>query len=269
MPRLDKVLAGTQITDEYINRSSSSALGLLHDAFLAAGVVVRTAKSGGGTLLTLTTDYTLSAEDTRLTTETGATVYTKLAVVNGMYQNVALYVSYKCVVDYYRAADINAAMWPGKVDMTAASTAPTGWFMCDGAAYSRLLYADLFAAIGTVFGVGDGSTTFNVPDFRESSPYGSGTFSAVIGTTHGTITTHDALALGAFADDREQGHVHTPYISAGTGGSFTAPATSTNTTIGSATSTMSAPQSDGTNGTPRTGTTTRGKIIAVNFVIKY
>jgi hypothetical protein len=107
MARLDKVLAGTQITDEYTYRAASTALGLLHDAFLASTVVVRTAAGGGGTLLTLTTDYTLSAEDTALTTEAGATVYTKLAVVNGTYQNTALYVSYKCVTDYNRASDIN------------------------------------------------------------------------------------------------------------------------------------------------------------------
>lgn len=107
MARLDKVLAGTQITDEYTYRTGSTALGLLHDAFLASTVVVRTAAGGGGTLLELTTDYTLSAEDTRLTTEAGATVYTKLAVVNGTYQNTPLYISYKCVADYNRAGDIN------------------------------------------------------------------------------------------------------------------------------------------------------------------
>lgn len=107
MARLDKVLAGTQITDEYTYRTGSTALGLLHDAFLASTVVVRTAAGGGGTLLELTTDYTLSAEDSRLSTEAGATVYTKLAVVNGTYQNADLYVSYKCVGDYNRASDIN------------------------------------------------------------------------------------------------------------------------------------------------------------------
>ncbi len=48
----------------------------------------------------------------------------------------------------------------------AANTAPTGWLECNGAAISRTSYADLFAAIGTVFGVGDGSTTFNLPDLR-------------------------------------------------------------------------------------------------------
>jgi len=48
----------------------------------------------------------------------------------------------------------------------AGTTAPSGWLMADGAAVSRTVYASLFAAIGTEFGVGDGSTTFNIPDFR-------------------------------------------------------------------------------------------------------
>ena len=43
------------------------------------------------------------------------------------------------------------------------STTPDGWLDCDGSAISRTMYADLFAAIGTTWGVGDGSTTFNLP----------------------------------------------------------------------------------------------------------
>ena len=48
----------------------------------------------------------------------------------------------------------------------AQNTAPTGYVKANGAALSRTTYADLFAAIGTTFGSGDGSTTFNVPDLR-------------------------------------------------------------------------------------------------------
>lgn len=275
MARLDKVLAGTQITDEYTYRTGSTALGLLHDAFLASTVVVRTEAGGGGTLLELTTDYTLSAEDSRLTTEAGATVYTKLAVVNGTYQNADLYVSYKCVGDYAKTADINASIWPGKIDMTATVTAPAGWLLCDGAAYSRLAYADLFSAIGTTWGVGDGSTTFNVPDFREASPYGAGTFSVVTGTTHGAITAHDALALGAFADDRMQGHHHTInnyHVTPDGYGTYDARYGTVAISGGGSSNDsggVTAPSADVTNGTPRTGTTTRGKILGVNFVIKY
>ena len=52
----------------------------------------------------------------------------------------------------------------GSISMYAGSTAPTGYLLCDGSAVSRTTYADLFTAIGTTYGVGDGSTTFNVPN---------------------------------------------------------------------------------------------------------
>lgn len=55
---------------------------------------------------------------------------------------------------------------PGCVAHFAMSTAPTGWLKANGAAVSRTTYAALFTAIGTTFGVGDGSTTFNLPDLR-------------------------------------------------------------------------------------------------------
>jgi len=54
----------------------------------------------------------------------------------------------------------------GTVVYVAYNTAPTGWLKCNGAAISRTTYADLFTKIGTTFGVGNGSTTFNLPDLR-------------------------------------------------------------------------------------------------------
>jgi phage-related tail fiber protein len=60
-----------------------------------------------------------------------------------------------------------AALIPGEVKWFAMVTAPTGFLKANGAAISRTgIYANLFAAIGTTFGVGDGSTTFNLPDLR-------------------------------------------------------------------------------------------------------
>jgi hypothetical protein len=54
----------------------------------------------------------------------------------------------------------------GEICWFAMSTAPAGFLKANGSAVSRTTYAALFAAIGTTFGVGDGSTTFNVPDLR-------------------------------------------------------------------------------------------------------
>lgn len=54
----------------------------------------------------------------------------------------------------------------GTVLPFAGETAPTGWLLCYGQAVSRTTYANLFAVIGTTYGTGDGSTTFNLPDLR-------------------------------------------------------------------------------------------------------
>lgn len=64
------------------------------------------------------------------------------------------------------ALEAAIAVPAGNVEMTARSSAPTGWLLCDGAAVSRTTYAALFTAIGTQFGTGDGSTTFNVPNLK-------------------------------------------------------------------------------------------------------
>lgn len=55
---------------------------------------------------------------------------------------------------------IGSVIWIGK------NSAPTGYLKCNGAAVSRTIYASLFTVIGTTFGTGDGSTTFNLPDLR-------------------------------------------------------------------------------------------------------
>jgi len=87
-----------------------------------------------------------------------------------------------------RLAELDAiialnSIQPGMIEMFAGNAAPTGWLLCDGAAVSRTLYPALFAAIGTAFGVGDGSTTFNVPDLRGRVPIGAGTGSGLTART--------------------------------------------------------------------------------------
>ncbi|WP_287956581.1 phage tail protein, partial [Snodgrassella sp.] len=61
--------------------------------------------------------------------------------------------------------DINATP-AGVIQFFTIDWAPTGWLKANGAAVSRTTYANLFAAIGTKFGAGDGKTTFNLPDLR-------------------------------------------------------------------------------------------------------
>lgn len=70
------------------------------------------------------------------------------------------------------------------------TTAPSGWFLCQGQAISRTNYADLFAVIGTAFGIGDGSTTFNIPDLRGEFLRGAGTNSHTNQGNGGTVGQH-------------------------------------------------------------------------------
>jgi microcystin-dependent protein len=82
----------------------------------------------------------------------------------------------------------------------AGSAAPSGWLVCNGTAVSRTTYADLFAAISTTFGVGDSSTTFNIPDLRGRSVVGVGTGAGdgSSGTGNPTGTALTARSLSAW-----------------------------------------------------------------------
>ena len=96
------------------------------------------------------------------------------------------------------AAAVVLASPPGKLAAYAGPTAPTGWLLCYGQAVSRETYSALFAAIGTTWGAGDGSTTFNVPDFKGRTPFGKDDMG---GSAAGRLTTAgsgvDGATLGA------------------------------------------------------------------------
>lgn len=86
-----------------------------------------------------------------------------------------------------------------------AAAAPSGWLLCDGTAVSRTTYSALFAIIGTGYGAGDGSTTFNVPDLRGRVPVGLGTNASV-----NALNANDGQAVA----NRRPQHRHTPHAHA-------------------------------------------------------
>ena len=67
---------------------------------------------------------------------------------------------------------INTNTPVGVITAYAGDTAPDGWLLCDGSAVSRTTYANLFSVLGTKCGVGDGSTTFNLPNIKGRSLVG-------------------------------------------------------------------------------------------------
>ena len=92
------------------------------------------------------------------------------------------------------------------IKMWTKAAIPTGWLECDGSAVSRTTYSDLFDEIGTTFGIGDGSTTFNVPNLQDNVPVGkSGT--KALGSTGGaasvtpSVTDNIAVSSNITASD--------------------------------------------------------------------
>jgi microcystin-dependent protein len=103
------------------------------------------------------------------------------------------------------SAAISAAAIPtGVVQMFGgfSGSTPAGYLFCDGAAVSRSTYAALFAVISTTFGVGDGSTTFNLPNYVNRMPYGT-TVGATGGSADAVVVEHNH---GAASTD--SGHYH-------------------------------------------------------------
>jgi len=89
--------------------------------------------------------------------------------------------------------DLASGAPTGSILDYAGTVAPSGYLNCNGAAVSRTVYANLFAAIGTVWGVGDGSSTFNLPNLSRRTTIGSGgtstsTISNIVGSTGGAET---------------------------------------------------------------------------------
>lgn len=92
-------------------------------------------------------------------------------------------------------SSIHEPVHVGSLEIIAYGSPDTGYLLCNGAAVSRTTYSSLFAKIGTTYGAGDGSTTFNIPDLRSRLPIG----------LHGSVTALNALGKTAGSWD----HSHT------------------------------------------------------------
>ena len=111
-----------------------------------------------------------------------------------------------------------------------SGTPPSKYLLCDGTAISRTTYAQLFSILGTTYGIGDGSTTFNLPDLRQRFPIGqatSGTGNS-LGDTGGAIDHDHSVpahyhSAGTLANTTDGAHTHSinhdhaSFTSAGSG----------------------------------------------------
>jgi microcystin-dependent protein len=112
----------------------------------------------------------------------------------------------------------NGAAFPGMIADHGGTTAPTGWLACDGQAVSRTTYADLFAAIGTTWGAGDGSTTFNVPNLaiRYRRHRDNSTVAGAVGTLQNPQNLSHTHTGSGTTSSVSNDHTHT--FSGSTGG---------------------------------------------------
>lgn len=157
----------------------------------------------------------------------------------------------------------------GSIQMWPTVTAPTGYLLCTGTAVSRSTYSALFAVVGTTFGVGDGTTTFNLPNYSDRMPIGSGT----IGALAATGGSKDAIVVNhthtATVTDSGHNHALVPNGNSGSPGSgnnfvgsnFTGVAQTTATATTGITVANSSTGSSGTNAN-------LPPYLSINFIIK-
>jgi microcystin-dependent protein len=112
----------------------------------------------------------------------------------------------------------------GTMELIAGSTSslntPNGWLYCNGQAVSRTTYADLFVILGTSYGAGDGSTTFNIPDLRDRVPVAGGPTFSTAGATGGEVNhtlTSGESGLVAHSHTIDHDHPATDVVSPGSG----------------------------------------------------
>ena len=102
---------------------------------------------------------------------------------------------------------VSSGLSSGTIIMYVADILPAGWLLCDGSAVSRTTYSALFSAIGTTYGTGNGSTTFNLPNMTGKMPIGvkSGGNVGSLGATGGSFNHVHQMGAHTHA----QSHTHT------------------------------------------------------------
>jgi microcystin-dependent protein len=178
-------------------------------------------------------------------------------------------------------ADLNAGsgtayMPTGSIQPWTGSSTPSGWLVCNGSAVSRTTYASLFTVISTSFGVGDGSTTFNLPDLQgyqlvgatlatgpidNTSTYRVGSNDANTITTHSSEAHSHTITYASYSEiAHTQSHSHSAAPALASSGAHTHTGTSVTSNPGQShthTSSVGAPntQTVGTGSTQRTSST--------------
>lgn len=166
-------LADADLTATFQNVQLGVALGDGTAGNAITGGVLIYGKCDSFTGLTATATYYLS--NTAGAVATSAGTYSVILGQAFSTTGITFNPSTKTIPDWQASTLVPTGM----VSPYAGATAPTGWLICNGDAVSRTTYASLFTAISTTYGIGDNSTTFNIPDLRARTPIGIGAVTKV------------------------------------------------------------------------------------------
>ena len=181
-----------------------------------------------GGALTLTTDLTVPNGGT------GVSTLTDKGMLYGQGTSAVLATAVGTEGQLLRAGSsgvpafstVNAVNPAGAIIMYGAASAPTGYLKCDGSNVNRVTYSDLFTAIGTTYGIGDGSLTFGIPNLESRFPIGyDGGSSYALAGTGGAITDTPTLsgtnAGTAITEAQMPSHTHDSWGSGWPTGTWT------------------------------------------------
>lgn len=158
------------------------ALGAEFDALIVATDSISEAASItsypiGTSMMAVTTGWSIGGSQGLIITHRNSTgdrhvQFFHLATANDMWKRTFYSTAWIAWSKLAMPADPSTMGITGEVKIWAGSSAPSGWQLCDGTAISRSIYSALFTAIGTTYGVGNGTTTFNVPNTKGKTVVG-------------------------------------------------------------------------------------------------
>lgn len=153
---------------QYVGSDKPTYLGDYNTDMSKIDSAINTAKTTADAASTAATNAQTAAESAQTTANTAVTnAAAAQTTANGAVSNIGDLTNLQTFNKNNLVTAINELIMPaGSIMPYAGSTAPDGYILCDGSAVSRSIYSKLFTAIGTTYGSGDGSNTFNVPNLK-------------------------------------------------------------------------------------------------------